>query len=341
METNEEYYNTLISKYFSGEATEEEIRILSLWTDSSASNAEIFESYSRSWEAVEKIRINTIVDTEAEWKHFLVGIHQRQTTATSPVREKNHRRIFLFRAAAIAAVLLILIVSSLAIIRLNQKPVEMLTLSAADKKTSNMLTDGSEVTLYPGSTLTYPKEFNEDKRVVSLTGEACFDVDHRPEQPFIIEAGDIRVEVLGTSFYVNTRNSSGKTEVILTSGSVAVYRQSDPSDKTVLSPGEKIEIGSGRAVPLISKTTDENYMAWKTGRLSFNNSTLKEVVTLLEKVYREKIVLDDPALEKCRITVNFNNQSLASVLTVIEATLDLTIKHSGDVYHISGKGCSE
>jgi ferric-dicitrate binding protein FerR (iron transport regulator) len=56
-------------------------------------------------------------------------------------------------------------------------------------------------------------------------------------------------------------------------------------------------------------------------------------------VYQSKIVLTNPALSTCMLTATFHDQSLDSVLKVIEATLNVTILKTASGIEISGNGC--
>ena len=50
---------------------------------------------------------------------------------------------------------------------------------------------------------------------------------------------------------------------------------------------------------------------------------------LIGKVYNVKVVIPNPELAACPITVSFRDQSLDAVLNVLEKTLDLEISRSG------------
>jgi len=63
-----------------------------------------------------------------------------------------------------------------------------------------LLSDGSSITLQPWSSLYYPASFTGNKREVYLTGNAFFKVFHNPAKHFIVHAGGLLTEVLGTSF---------------------------------------------------------------------------------------------------------------------------------------------
>ena len=67
-----------------------------------------------------------------------------------------------------------------------------------------MLSDGTKVYLNAASELKYPVQFDSKKRQVHLSGEAYFEVAKDECRPFFVQAGDVRIRVLGTSFNVTS-----------------------------------------------------------------------------------------------------------------------------------------
>src|SRR5699024_10817305 len=83
------------------------------------------------------------------------------------------------------------------------------------------LADGSHVFLNAGSSLRYPVKFpKEGKREVFLTGEAYFDIEEDKDRPFIVEANEVKINVLGTRFNVSSFSKEETAEVALVEGSV-------------------------------------------------------------------------------------------------------------------------
>jgi ferric-dicitrate binding protein FerR (iron transport regulator) len=140
---------------------------------------------------------------------------------------------------------------------------------------------------------------------------------------------------------VNTNRPDSLVEVILVTGRVALYHKDHPEEKTLMDPGEKVIISKQQNVATKTINTDKNYMAWKSGKLVFEDTPLDEVVRLLNKVYHTEAVLMQPDLAKCTITATFENQTADAVLHVIEETLGLDITRKGNQIQISGKSCSK
>lgn len=73
----------------------------------------------------------------------------------------------------------------------------------AGKKSIVTLSDGTKIYLNAKSEIGYTSEFSNSIRLVSLKGEAFFEVE-KENRPFLIETHQTRIQVLGTSFNYNT-----------------------------------------------------------------------------------------------------------------------------------------
>ncbi len=344
MNTNSTYYTDLITRYFSGEITEEELRLLSGWLKADVRNEELFTQFRKTWQLVEKQKIYSSLNTDQEWNAL-----QEKISALIPGKENQAKVISLtpnrksivssFRKIwKVAAVVTILLASAF-ILLFNILKLRDTVVTAQTSNSVHVLPDGTVVSLHAGSQIKYASAFNSKTRKVELTGEAYFEVAHDKTKPFIVSSGDARVEVLGTKFNVNSRTSSGTMEVVLTTGKVSVYYKTKADENMLLNPGEKAVLSPEEKQITKSSNTDPNYMAWKTRVLVFDNETLAQVVNTLQNVYQIPVKIANPDLSECRVTASFNNQSLASVLQVLKETLDLKVKQNGNKIEISGKSC--
>lgn len=124
-----------------------------------------------------------------------------------------------------------------------------------------VLADGTKVWLNSASSLEFPSNFTGTSRRVSLKGEGYFEVAHNPDNPFIVQAEDTEVKVLGTHFNINTYDNEpvGKTTLLEGSVQVAYIGQ-----QKIISPGEQLLSADGLPV----KTIDtRQVVAWKEGLL--------------------------------------------------------------------------
>jgi len=361
MEKDRTYFEDLIARYFCKEATPAEIRELSSWVNENPENEAVFSESRYAWMAVEEVRVVEAVNVDTEWEAFEKRVKIREKGSDKVHDEVRHgfslfaNRYSLFARDVkvlpmlflrIASIIVLLALPSFFLYRYLQTPT-IKEFAAGPGRAETLLPDGSQVTLNSGAVIKYPEKFKGKKRAVSLEGEAYFDVAHNASKPFIISTDGIRVEVKGTSFYINTHSWSGDFELVLTSGKVDLFfdqdgtiREPEPGEKRFpvhVEPGQKAVIHGHQIT--ISPNTDANYMAWKTRKITFNNEPLNSVAATLSKVYQANVCLGNPSLAQCRLTATFDNQSLESVLNVLKATLDVDIRNSGSLVEISGKGC--
>lgn len=339
MEHDSTYYESLIAKHFDGEIKPEEMTQLSQWLSASVENQKLFDEYRRVWLLLAEKEIEDKIDIGAEWNALSRRIETGKTKIVPlyrPDRTQSIRRIL-----RIAAMILVLLGSAFLIRQFIFNPSKEMQLVAQNEAIDGTLPDGTQVSLNRGSVLEYPSSFGNGSREVSLNGEAYFSVTHDIEHPFIVAAGDVRIEVLGTEFYINTQAVGNTVEVILKSGRVAVYYQDQPETRTILEPGERVIVPQEKQKIEKSSNDNANYLAWKTRRMVFNDERLDRMVNTLNRVYFANISLSDPAIGNCRITASFENQPLDAILNVLRSTLDLEIKKSSTGYVISGKPCEE
>jgi transmembrane sensor len=324
MEKSETYFTELVALYFSGEATTEDMEILSGWLASDPERQKQFEEYRRTWTLMEEERIGDKINAETEWAKFNMTKSRASFTFTMALR--------------IAALFILLLVPAWFIWRYFTGP-DMITVTAQAGPVECTLPDGTLATLNKRAMIEYPEKFSGRTRTVTVTGEVCFEVSHDAAKPFIVQAASIRVEVLGTVFYVNAPQGQDNISVILTSGRVATYFKGEKSRKVLLEPGEAAEISVAEHSIAKHEADDPNLLAWKTRRMVFENASLGEVVEVLNGVYQSRIKLEDPGLAGCRVTVTFDGQSLESVLNVLRATLGISTTSASDGITISGKAC--
>jgi len=191
------------------------------------------------------------------------------------------------------------------------------------------LPDGTQVVLNRQAELRWPESFGRQKRQVELTGEAWFQVQKEADRPFLILAGErALVEVLGTSFKVNSDSSSRSVSVHVEEGRVALSalaqdRSQPASFQIILHKGEQAMLNDAGLEKLPSP--DPNYLSWLTGLLHFDQTPLAKVIATLEAHYGIPILLAPGIPENLSFTSTIEEQSLESVLEEICLVLDLRL----------------
>jgi ferric-dicitrate binding protein FerR (iron transport regulator) len=335
METDSTYSIDLITRYLAGEAGGDDLVFLEAWLKADPGNRKVFEDYRRIWLGMEQVRMEEKLKIDAAWKE-VEKIIDKEPASRIPHLTSH---IPYWQILKIAAVILVIVIPSFFIFRNLISPVQQQLVASLSVK-EGKLPDGSSVTLNKGATLEYSSSFKGNIRNVKLKGEAWFEVRHDNAKPFIVTNNNVRVEVLGTSFYVNTNSADNTMEVILNSGSVAVYFDDHKENSLFLSPGEKAEIIPGQQKMEKDINTDPNYRSWMTQRFIYNNTPLITIIADLDKVYHANLRITTPAISYCLVTATFDHQSVESILHVLQATLDLNINAHGTWTDISGNKCN-
>ena len=215
------------------------------------------------------------------------------------------------------------------------EPAEYRTVSAAYGHTLRVvLPDGSIVKLNSGTSLRYPLKFNAATRQVKLVGEAFFEVTKNPKQPFLVNAGNLTVRVLGTSFNVKAYEEDSNVETTLIHGKVQVAMNNEPDKLITLSPNEKLTVakhaGNTKVAHLpgelkfklqtvaIKPTDHIEEIAWLDRKLAFNNTSFQDVAKMIERKYDVKIVFEQEQLKSELITGVFENEALANALSLLQ-----------------------
>jgi transmembrane sensor len=156
------------------------------------------------------------------------------------------------------------------------------------------LADGSTVTLNSGSHIGVRMSPRE-RRVEMADAEAVFDVAHNPNRPFLIEAGDRQIRVVGTQF--NVLHHDGDVAVTVNRGIVEVRPNDQTSGPALarLEKGQSLSHREGETADKIALADPKTAMAWTEGRLVFQGERLDQVVRTLNRYVATPIVVDRAA----------------------------------------------
>ena len=195
---------------------------------------------------------------------------------------------------------------------------EMIEVSVAYGEQKRLiLPDSSEVWLNAGSTILYPETFAKDKRLVMLDGEAYFSVKKDTASPFIVEASQLSVKVLGTRFNVKAYPNDEKITTTLTSGKVEVSVQSQPPH--ILKPNEQLTYDKKSSDIHISMIDTNDTNCWIVGKLVFTNASAGEIFRTLERHYNTTIDNTTTIPASKRYTVKFlKDESLDEILNILK-----------------------
>ncbi len=186
-------------------------------------------------------------------------------------------------------------------------------------RTIVQLSDGSEIHLNYGSKIKYPQFFSGDTREVTLSGEGFFEVAHNPEKPFIVKTVGLSVKALGTAFNVLAYPGDDIIETTLVNGKVVLEQnEADGKTKTIgaMEPGQHVEYNIKTGAVSSTKGSIEKFVAWKDGKLVFEDTPIIEVAERLSRMFNVDIEVADDITDNI-YTVIFMDEPLSQILDLM------------------------
>jgi ferric-dicitrate binding protein FerR (iron transport regulator) len=189
------------------------------------------------------------------------------------------------------------------------------------------LEDSTVVRLNSASTLGYPVVFTESERRVKLSGEAYFWVKSNKDIPFIVEVGDISIEVTGTEFNVNTHKTN-QVETVLVTGSVDIIKD---TCRFPLKFSQKATYMTDSQEIIVETVEVDKYIAWKNGDIVFVDERLEDIMYKLSLWYDFEVSYTQPEVKDILLSGDMMKYDR------IENLLYFFENSSGVVFEITGK----
>lgn len=293
------------------------------------------------------------MDNDAGFKRLFDAVFDASPADTYPRHKSDilfekivhtthpHKKRKLFKWYWVAAAFAVLVGSSMVFMYYKLAPTDSYQMFApnevktAGRKDYVILPDSSMVTLNKDSRILYDSQDHDDMRVVTLEGEAFFDVKRDEKRPFIVKTAGVETRVLGTKFNINVLGKDA-VEVTVQEGSVQV--QTDGSVLGVVKAGQQFIYDKKTDRIQKSKINILPTLAWRANDIIFNDATVEEVFQKLEQRF-EKVVVVDGQLEnnKRMSTVFFGEETLDEVLTVVCAFYQYSYRIEGNQILIIAK----
>ncbi len=274
------------------------------------------------------IKFNIPIPAEKQLNTILDNIHA-EISKTEQVTEL--KRLNLVWMRRIAAAVIVGFGFWLGLNYAYSNPESYLTEFSETEKIE--LPDGSEVILNANSSIRVSPVWNKTKnREVWLTGEAFFFVSSEPlkgGKKFVVHAGEIDVEVLGTAFNVNNRNE--EVSIVLESGKVnlqAAKAENGAQNVLIMNPGERVLYNTEKNFD--KKVVDTKiYTSWIDNKLILEGTTLDYLIKILEDTHGYKVEVENEDL----LLESLSGSSLPNdpeiLLKGIEVALQLKMKKEG------------
>jgi len=278
-----------------------------------------------------KIETLNTIPKDIKWNKYL-GWESYQQNAT---KIKN-RKITIYFSSIAAALIAILIITN-----------TMLTPSTNTFYVNNetnvpklvSLSDEIQIWLNKNSSVEYHGKLDELNSTIRIEGEAFIHIKKSFNYTIKAYNAIIKTETL-TSFNLRAYPSEENVDITVTSGVLKVLEQSYQEGLAILVPeGNYCSVHKSQKLVYASNNINNNYLAWKTGILVFNNQPIATVKDILAEYYNTTIELEDNQLAYCLFTGSFENQSIETILEKMRTNLNFVIVSEGNKIKISGNGC--
>ncbi|MCU0438945.1 MAG: FecR family protein [Raineya sp.] len=318
----------ILAKFFVDETSKEEKEAIEKWLEIEENKA-IYTQFEKIWNGIGIVKNEQKVNVDAAWNKVKLKTLEKGTPLQKTTTFQSQKSFSWRMAASIVG----LIVAPFFIYWIlfknpsTQKD-ELISFSTQKEAKEFLLPDSSVVWLDKNSTIRFSKNFTT--RNITLKGTALLKVRPNPSKPFTVQANDIKVEVLGTVFSVSTTEN----QVIVQEGKVSVEAN---TKKIILEKNDKaVLIGKNLEKQV---NTDKNFASFSNKVFIFENEPLNRVLEKLNRVYDKKIVLTNPALANCRITVTFKEETIENISQTISETLKLGVQIKENEIFLDGTTC--
>lgn len=190
-----------------------------------------------------------------------------------------------------------------------------------------LLPDHSQVQLNQRTSLVY-LGFRDQRQVMLHNGEAFFDVQHDPEQPFVIRADNASIRVTGTHFNVWTGQEF--TTVTVTEGSVLASRNDGSRDNNqgaVLTAGMQAVFGPDRMLQS-ARIDPSRAAAWRNGKLMLDDVSLREALPLINRYLEVPLTLADSEVGDLRFGGTYDTADIDQLVVALPKILPVKLRHS-------------
>lgn len=192
------------------------------------------------------------------------------------------------------------------------------------------LADGSTAAINTASQIDV-KLAEATRKVRIDRGEAWFQVAKDPERPFIVEAGRIRVQAVGTAFSVRLRDNGA--DILVTEGVVEAWAYGTQGNRIRLAAGAQAFIANNAAVDLAPEAASsvDRALAWRNGKIDLAGERLDSAVAEFNRYNERKLILEDPALGAEQLDGVFRTDDPEGFANAVRSTLAIPVDTSNQL----------
>lgn len=196
-----------------------------------------------------------------------------------------------------------------------------------------VLSDGTQVYINAASRLKFPFSFTGKNREVYLEGESYFAVASHPDQPFIVHTPYADVKALGTSFNIETYDSTTTVSLLTGRAQVAVEEKS-----VILLPGQAATLHKQQTNIAVEPFEGDMILNRLEGKYLITGKSIYEISRLLERWYNISVIIDQEKINSKRYYgVLYKSQPIEFFLEDLKATSGIEYFYKEGELHLKLK----
>lgn len=321
-----------LDRFISGETSPEEEASLLEWFKSVDSKEELSTFYEDKW----SMSAGKMVPAEIQ-NRMLYNI-RGHIHSTKKFKESSNMSLYFTKILSYAAIAIVCFLIGAGVYRYSNThtkevvPNDYVVLADNGQRASVVLPDGTKVWLNSHTKLTYNSDYGIKDRRITLSGEAYFEVAKDSVHRFLVNAGGMEIEALGTAFNIKAYEEEEELVTTLFEGSV---RTSVGSRYAILKPDQSAVFNKNNNKFIVDNQSNPLYAKlWRVNELAFSGETLEEISLILNRIYNVEIRFLSNRIKKYSFSGVIKNNSLDNVIEIISLTAPITYRSVGDTIYL-------
>lgn len=325
----------LLDRFMKGETSLEEEQTLCAWFGALDNKEEIMTFYKLRWEGTLEKKLSPEIQGRMFYE---IKKRMKSGEKAQEIKKKSYS---LWRWLSYAAIVLICLGLGIGSHwyymgqTVFSDPQNYVVSADKGQRASVILPDGTKVWLNSHTHLIYDTNYGMKERSVFLSGEAYFEVAKDMEHRFIVKAGSMEVEALGTAFNVKAYENDDEMITTLFEGSV---RTMVGNEFAILSPDQSAIFNKSAHKLSVTRPRNASYARlWRTNELAFAGESLENIAIILNRMYSVEVRFLSNKIKKYRFSGVIRNNSLDNVFEIISLTAPITYEAVGDTIYLNEK----
>lgn len=320
-------FKLLLIKFLSGEITEIEINVLKSLLEKNVEYRRIFDQENELWK---ETGIQTKLEcfkTDEAWNNISskLGIGKNRN---KPLFIISKRKFYVL--AAVASVACLMAISGLTFWLSGRQHVDQTVVATTvvstdeGEKAHIFLSDSTQVFINSGSSLKYNADYNANSRMVSLSGEAFFNVHTNPDKPFVVQLDKMTITATGTKFNVLSYGNENRVEATLEEGKIRIaIKGQQPIDVKL---GQQVVYFTKTNKAVVQDVNTETYTSWKENKLRLVDTPFEDALRKIARRYNVTFEIRNSDLLDLKYTATFIDESIEDVMQMLKTVSPVSYK---------------